>query len=371
MTAAPALPRRSAWRYLLDWRALMGIAISIGLLWWNFHNEDPAEIWHELRTADPFWYLLSAAAATAVFWIRTWRWKALLETLAPGTSFKSRFAAVMIGFMGNNLLPLRAGEFARAYALTRTERVSMVGSFGSLVLERLFDGIFVVALLFVAMALPSFPLTAAGDNTYIAVARGLMVAIGAAFAVLFLLVWKPEQSVRVFEALAARLLPEKLRRPLIDALESFLRSVAVLRNPRLALRISFWSLVLWLFNAVGFYIGFRAFGIDLPFSAALFLQSAIALAVSIPSGPGFFGPFEAASRFVLVTMFGGEPALALAYAVGFHIAGFVPVTLIGLFYAWRLGMSLADVGATEEAVEAEVEAETGVDAIDPHNDELR
>jgi hypothetical protein len=363
--AVPTAPRRSPWRHLLDWRAVVGIIISIALLWWTFHTEDPAEIWHELRTANPLWYLLSAAAATGVFWIRAWRWKSFLESAAPGTTFRSRFAAVMIGFMGNNLLPLRAGEFARAYALARTERVSMVASFGSLVIERLFDGIFVVALLFVAMALPSFPLTATGDNTYVAVARGLMVAIVAAFAILFVLVWKPEQSVRLFERLAVRLLPDKLRRPLIDALEAFLRGVAVLRNPRLALRASFWSLVLWLFNALGFYIGFRAFGIDLPFSAALFLQSAIALAVSIPSGPGFFGPFEGASRFVLVTMFGGAPAAALAYAVGFHLAGFIPVTIIGLFYAWRLGMSLGDVSATEEAVESQVEAETGVDPRDP------
>ena len=367
MNARSAPLRRSAWRYLLDWRALIGIAISVVLLWWNFKNEDLAEIWRELRTADPLWHLLSAAAATGVFWIRTWRWKALLESAAPGTTFRSRFAAVMIGFMGNNLLPLRAGEFARAYALTRTERVSMVSSFGSLVIERLFDGIFVVALLFVAMALPSFPLSAAGDNTYVAVARGLMAAIVVAFAVLFVLVWKPEQSVRLFERIAARVLPLKLRRPLIDALESFLRGVAVLRNPRLALRASLWSLVLWLFNALGFYIGFLAFDIDLPFSAALFLQSAIALAVSIPSGPGFFGPFEAATRFVLVTMFGGDATHALAYAVGFHLAGFIPVTLIGLYYAWRLGMSLADVSATEEAVELEVEAETGVD---PRDDEV-
>ncbi len=354
-----ASPRRSR---LFDWRALIGIAISVALLWWAFHEEDPAAIWAELRTADPLLYLLSAAAATGVFWIRAWRWKAILEAAAPATAFRSRFAAVSIGFMGNNLLPLRVGEFARAYALSRQEPVSVVASFGSLVIERLFDGIFVVLLLFAAVALPSFPTVQFGEgNTYLGVARVIGLLILVALAFLFLLVWKPKQAVRVFERIVVRILPEKVQRPLVDALEAFLSGVGALRNPRLVLRTSAWSLVLWLFNALGFYIGLRAFGLDHPFAAALFLQSAIALAVSIPSGPGFFGPFEGATRFVLVDMFGGEPARALAYAIGFHIAGFIPITLIGLYYAWQLGLSLRDVTESEQAVEEEVEAETGID----------
>ena len=271
--------------------------------------------------------------------------------------------------MGNNLLPLRVGEFARAYALSRTEPVTLVASFGSLVVERLFDGIFVVILLFVAMAAPSFPdVQLAGGNTYVSAARGVAIAIGLALAILFVLVWKPTQAVRFFERVAARLLPEKMRRPVIDALEAFLSGVGVLRNPVLALRTIGWSIVLWWFNAVGFWIGFRAFGLDLPFSAALFLQSAVALAVSLPSAPGFFGPFELATRFVVADMFGADPTRALAYAAGFHLAGFIPVTLIGLYYAWRLGLSLREVSSTEAIVETSVERETGVDPGQPDRD---
>lgn len=346
-------------RPLLDWRALIGIGISVALLWWAFHEEDPAAIWAELKLADPLLFILAAAAATGVFWIRAWRWKGILAAAAPDTPFRSRFAAVSIGFMGNNLLPLRVGEFARVYALSRMERVSMVASFGSLVIERLFDGIFVVLLLFVAVSLPGFPLVE--SNTYLAVARGLGVMITLAIVILGLLVWQPVRSVRLFQRIVAKLLPEKLERPLIDALESFLAGVGALRNPWLVLRTSAWSLVLWLFNALGFYIGLLAFGMRLPFEAALFLQSAVALAVSIPSGPGFFGPFEGATRLVLVGIFGADRAQALAYAIGFHLAGFIPITLIGLFYAWRLGLSLREVAETEEVVEEQVEEETGIE----------
>ncbi|NLG63646.1 MAG: flippase-like domain-containing protein [Candidatus Cloacimonetes bacterium] len=352
-------PRRR--RRLLDWRALIGIGISVALLWWAFHEEDPAAIWAELKLADPLLFVLAAAAATGVFWIRAWRWKAILAAAAPDTAFRSRFAAVSIGFMGNNLLPLRVGEFARVYALSRMERVSMVASFGSLVIERLFDGIFVVLLLFVAVSLPGFPVVE--TNTYLAVARGLGVMIALAVIILTLLVWQPVRAVRVFQRIVVVLLPKKLERPLVDALEAFLAGVSSLRNPWLVLRVSAWSLVLWLFNAVGFYVGLFAFGMHLPFEAALFLQSAVALAVSIPSGPGFFGPFEGATRLVLVDIFGADRAQALAYAIGFHLAGFIPITLIGLFYAWRLGLSLREVAETEEVVEERVEMETGIEPV--------
>ena len=67
--------------------------------------------------------------------------------------------------MGNNLLPLRVGEFARAYALSRLEPVPLVAAFSTLVLERLFDGIMLVLFLFISSALPGFPAVRLGEAT--------------------------------------------------------------------------------------------------------------------------------------------------------------------------------------------------------------
>jgi uncharacterized membrane protein YbhN (UPF0104 family) len=114
---------------------------------------------------------------------------------------------------------------------------------------------------------------------------------------------------------------------------------------------------LWLYNSVGAWIAFRAFGFDLPLTAAIFLQSAIALAVSVPSAPGFVGLYHAMAVFVLATLWGAPAEQAGAFAIGFHLAGFVPVTLIGLYYAWRTGLSLGVARDTEEIVEEAVEEE--------------
>jgi glycosyltransferase 2 family protein len=348
------LKKRSS---LFDWKAVLGISISVVLLWWAFKDEDFGKIAAELRLADPWWFLLSVMAATGVFWPRAWRWKTLLQPTYPGTSFRNRFRATCIGFMGNNLLPARIGEFARVFALSRLERVPIVTGLGSLVIERLFDAVFVIGLLFVALSLPGVPdLSAARGVNVQGVANVLAVLVVIAMVLGALLVLFPKRSVGFFERYIARALPRGIRRPVVDALEAFLSGLGVLRSPRLFISALVQSGGLWLFNALGFYLGFKAFGIDVNFAGALLVQSVIALGVSVPSGPGFFGVFEAFALLVLNQLYHIETERVLAFALGFHLGGFIPVTLMGLFYAWRLGISLKEVGKSEEVVEQAVEA---------------
>jgi glycosyltransferase 2 family protein len=339
---------------LLDWKALLGIAISGVLLYLTFRRMDLAEVWLNLRGVNVPLFLLSSVAATLVFWIRAWRWRAILEPVAA-VPFRSRFAAVTIGFMGNNLLPARVGEFLRAYALSRMEPVPLVSAFASLVVERVFDGVLVISLLFVAMSLPAFPALPAGEGVaYAGYARAAGVLVGVIIVILMGLVFLPRQAVAVMERIVV-ILPRSIRRPIVDALEAFLAGVSILRSPVLLARTAGWSIVLWLFNALGFWIAFYAFGFSLPFAAALFFQSAIALAVSVPSGPAFVGVYHGAAVFVLVRMWGAPEAAAGAFAVGFHLAGFIPVTVIGLYYAWRMGLTFGEVRSSEEVVEDAVE----------------
>jgi glycosyltransferase 2 family protein len=180
------------------------------------------------------------------------------------------------------------------------------------------------------------------------------MTVGGVF--LFLLVTRPERTVRRVERLALRL-PAGVQRPLVDALNSFLTGLAVLRSPRLFVLSLAWAVGQWLFLALSFLAGFRAFGLDeVGYTAALFLQSLIGLAVAIPSSPGFFGPFEAASR-VGLGLWGIPPDRAISFAVGYHLGTFVPVTVIGLYYVWRMQLRWSDLRHSEETVEAEVEEE--------------
>jgi uncharacterized protein (TIRG00374 family) len=356
-----AAPRRRP--RLLDWRALLGIGLSVVLLYFAFRNIDFRNVRGEIRSIDPLPLIGATALCTLVFWLRAWRWKSILQPLKPDIPFRSRFSSVAIGFAGNNLLPARIGEFLRVYALSRQEGVTMVGSLASLVMERLLDGIMVIGFLFLSMASPDLPqMQVRPDIDYSAIATGAGTFILVAIVILLLLVIFPRQAVGVMERLA-QILPKRVRRPLIDALEAFLTGVAILRSPPLLARAGFWSVVLWLVNASGFYFAFHAFHIDLPFSAALFFQSFVALAVSVPSGPAFVGVYHFAAITVLAAFWGVPESRAAAYAITYHLAGFIPITAIGLYYAWRIGLSLGEVQQSEETVEAAVEKATGAAEI--------
>lgn len=353
-------PPKRAQNAFLNWKTLVGVVISAGLLWYTFRGQDLGEMLHELSLANPLLLAGATFLATFVFWIRTWRWRCILDPVHRGTSFRSRFAAVNIGFMANNLLPARVGEFARAYAISRLEPVPVVAGLSSLVIERLLDALTLVVLLFVAVALPGFPewpTTAEVDIPGIARTMGITVAL--ATVVLFLLVLWPKQTVGVFEAIANRILPRAIRRPVIDALEAFLSGARILKSGRLLVEAGFWSVVVWLTNSLAFWLAFQAFGIDLGFGAAIFFNSGLGFIVAVPAAPGFWGTYEFAARIMLVGLWGQELGKVLAFAVGFHIAGFLPVTLMGLYYASRLGISLSGVAGTEEAVEEAVEQQTG------------
>ncbi len=337
----------------LDWKAVLGILISVGLLWFAFRDVHLAEVWARIRGADLFLLALAGLLATVPFPLRALRWKPLLAPAYATPRFRPRFAATSIGFMANNLLPARVGEFARAYALSRLEPVRMSASFGSLVVERMFDGIVIVLFLLAALAWPTFPDVSGRDFGTPALWIGLLFL--AVFVVMLAMVARPEQSVRWFEGTVARFIPRSFRRPVVDALEAFLEGIAAVRDWRLVLRAFAWSLVIWLSGALAFWVGMLAFDIHLPFVAAIFLQSIISLAVALPSAPGFFGVFEAAARIGLVEVWGAATGHAVAFAVGFHLAGFVPITVIGLYYVWRLGLSWSEVGRSEDAVERAVE----------------
>jgi uncharacterized protein (TIRG00374 family) len=255
--------------------------------------------------------------------------------------------AIAIGMMGNNVLPARAGELARAYTLSReSDRVSFSASFASLAVDRVFDASIVLLLMLAATMDPSFP----RHRTIGTYPVSNIIGTGAIFALvaltaLYLIVLFPTQIITVFEWFARRVAPrfETMGR---KALLSFAEGLSVLRHPGRFVGVLLWTVAHWLMNALAFWVGFRAVGIHAPFSAALLLQGLIAIGVAVPSLPGFFGVFESFARAGLA-IYGVDPALAASWAISFHVLTFVPITLIGIYYFARLGLHLGDLRRAE------------------------
>lgn len=329
------------------WKSVLGLSISVLLLWWVFRGEDLGAIGAEMAAADPWWLLASVFVATSGYLLRAMRWKVLLRPLRPDTRLRNRFAATTIGFMVNNLLPARAGEFARAWAIARMEKMRVSGCVASLAAERLLDGVTIVALLLLSLSLPGFPADRglAGELVGGAV-TGFVTVLAVIVLVVVLMLARPDVVVRMARPVASRL-PSPAGDKAMTVLEGLILGLGALGNPRLVLQGVAWSFVFWLWHSASFWLGFRAFGIQAGYAEALFLNGITALAVAIPSAPGFFGPFEAAVRVALVNVFGVGENAALAFAAGYHIANFIPVTAIGLWYLWRMGFSLRAMGGRE------------------------
>lgn len=334
-----------------DWKAVLGIVISALLIWWVLSDVDLSEVWSEVRHARWGYLLAAVAVATSGFLVRALRWKLLLHPLREGTGLRNRFAAVNIGFAANNLLPARVGEFARAWSISKLEPIPVTGALGSLVVERFLDAIAVFSLLAIAVLHPSFPAeaTVAGHpiGSFVLI---LMAGLGALLAAILLLLLLPRLFLRLARLLT-QLLPDRLSLLVMDGLESFLGGLVALRHPRLLLGALAWSFGFWAWNAVSFWLAFMAFGIDQGYVTALFVQGIIALGVAVPSAPGFFGTFHAAAVVGLAEVYGVGESRTLAFAFGYHLGGFIPVTLMGLWYAGKMGLSMGDLGRAEEAVE--------------------
>ncbi len=288
-----------------------------------------SDVLGHVRTARPGALAAAVVLATVAFPIRLIRWRLLLRD-EHGRAYPAGplWHAIAIGFTANNILPLRAGELIRAYTAARLTSARFTTVISSIAVERIFDGLTVVALLTLALLGPELPASLRVGGTSVAqLARAAgvisLLALFAAVAVVAAPL-TAERAVR-------RVFPHAhFADRIIDLIEGVRRGLVVLRSPARLAGVVVWSLVLWLVNALAFYVGFSAFGIPVSFGGALLLQGLLVLGISIPSTPGFFGPFEAVIVAVLA-LYGVPGSLAFSYAISFHITSFVPITLLGVW----------------------------------------
>lgn len=329
----------------LDWRGALGFVLSALLLWWTLHEEPLGEILGVLARSD--WRLFTAATvvATSVFGIRARKWRTILEPVAGRLPMGPLWRSTAAGMMVNNVVPARAGEFVRAFGLTReVPRLPFAASLASLAVDRVFDAIALLLLMFSAMLDPAFPSEVRIlDQSMATLARGGIGAVVVLLGGLYALVALPAPFERAFRAVARRFAPRLEERGVV-ALHAFAHGLGVLRQPGRFAAVLAWTLVHWMVQALAFWLGFRAVGIDAPYSAALFLQGMMGFAVAIPASPGFFGVFEAAA-VVGLAVFGVPRGEAVSWALGYHVLTFIPITVIGAVYFARLGLRLRDVSA--------------------------
>lgn len=326
------------------WQLPLAISLSALLLWWAFRDVDLAEAAGFLRAVRLGWLLAAVLVATSLFPLRLVRWRLLLrKDNGDPYPWLPLWHAVAMGFAANNLLPFRAGEVVRTVAASRLTGARLTTSLASVAVERVFDALTVVGLLALALLLPGMPagLSVAGIPVQrVANTAGLLAL--AALACAGLVVAFPMTAERIIR----RVVPsDRIALRLIEVIEGIRQGFGVLKSPTRLAGVITWSVVLWLVNALSFYLAFFAFDLPVNYAGAVVLQGVLAFGIAVPSAPGYVGPFEAVITAVLA-LYGIGASQAVAYAVGYHLTTFVPITVLGVWSATKTGLGL---GATARA----------------------
>jgi hypothetical protein len=328
------------------WQFWLGALISVLFIWLALRGLRLEEFWGAVQGANYTWLLPGVAVYFVGVWVRAWRWHYLLGPIKKIPT-KTMFPITTIGYMGNNIYPARAGEVLRAVILKRREGVPVSASLATIIVERIFDG--VVMLAFVFLNLPELArLTGAsgfvGNIQQVAVI-GTGVFLGA-LAVFLLAAMFPLVTARAGGWFIDRILPERSREKVGGILARFLEGLASLRSPFNVLMVFFTSVIIWLLETGKYWLVMHAFPFEVSFFALMLMNGIVNLATTIPSAPGYIGTFDAPGIAVL-TAYGVDQATAAGYTLVLHVALWLPITILGAYYLAREGIKWSDTLRTE------------------------
>ena len=330
-------------------RTVLILLLTFGLLWFFLRNADMAQVWAEMRRARPGLLLAAVLVTGLTYALRALRWQYVLAPLGK-THYANAFRATVIGFAATFLLPARAGEVIRPLLLARREGLPATATFATIILERLMDMVTVLAL-FAIFVLTADPATLSAQPAHLArvKAGGLLAAAVAAVAMTtaFLAAGHPERLGR-WALRIEHVLPARLARMVAKFVESFTQGLGVMRQPRRLLVSLALSVPLWLSIAAGIWLTSLAFHITFPYVGSFLVMTILVVGVAMPT-PGAVGGFHAAYQIAVQSFFGAPDDRAIGAAIVLHAVSFLPVTLLGLFFMAREGLSLSRAQALAAA----------------------
>jgi hypothetical protein len=314
-------------------KTLLGVAISVALLVSFFWNADFRSI--GARLAETHWGFLALACVLNVSSLaaRAWRWHYLFP---PGSRPRRLLSAVMIGYMGNNLLPLRAGEIVRAWIAARRGQRFWT-TVATMVVERVLDASVIclmLAALFLVMPVRRELQWAA--LAFLSVDLALIVALA-------VLAVTPGWCRRQVRALCRRW--PRLERRLDALVATFNEGLEGIRTGRHFPPIAAGTALIWLLVALAVWSGFRSARLELPFGATWAVIAFLGLGVSLPSSPGFAGVVQAACVLAL-DLFAVPRTDSLSFSILLQFVIFVPVTALGLGLLLVEGVTFADIAGS-------------------------
>jgi uncharacterized protein (TIRG00374 family) len=333
-------------KQLTNWKFWLGVLISVLFLWLALRGLRLGDFWSTVKRANYFWLIPGIGVYFIGVWVRAWRWHYLLKPIKEIPT-RTMFPITTIGYMGNNIYPARAGEVLRAVILKRREGVPVSASLATVIVERIFDGVVMLAFVFVNLPELAKLTSASGfvGNIQQVALIGTGVFIGA-LLVFLLAAMFPQITIKIGVWFVERFTPQKWHEKITGIMHKFLDGLASLRSPLNVLMVFFTSVIIWLLETGKYWFVMHAFDFSVSFFALMLMNGIVNLATTIPSAPGYIGTFDAPGIAVL-TAYGVDQAVAAGYTLTLHVALWLPITLLGAYYMTREGVQWSDSLRTE------------------------
>ncbi len=322
--------------------------ISVVLMYFSLRKLNILEAWDVIKSARYWWILPGVAVYFLGVWVRAWRWHYLLRPLKK-ISTASMFPVVAIGYMGNNIYPYRAGELLRAAVLKRREGVPISASLATIIVERVFDGVIMLAFVFLNLGELAKLTSSSGfiGNIRNLAIYGAIVFI-AVLVVFLVAAMFPHQSRKIADWFIQYLIPHRFQEKISGIVHRFLGGLESLRSPLDALMILFTSAIIWLLETGKYWFVMHAFPFEVSFFALMLMNGIVNLATTIPSAPGYIGTFDAPG-IALLTAYSIPNSIAVGYTLVLHVALWLPITALGGYYFAREGLKWGKVPEESDA----------------------
>lgn len=318
--------KSSFWREARRW--LPGVAISVIALAVVLRFVRWQDLLQALGSFNPWYVALACLCTVAFLVVRGMASKTLLE---DKVSFRQAFLAINVGYLLNNLLPLRAGELGRAVLLGQTSGLGMMHILSTVIIERAFDMAVAAGLL-----LSTLPLVL-GMPEARPIATIVLILVFAGLAALWLAARYQSVVHRWADWLGERI--PIFKRFILPQMDNLLRGLSVLVQPKRFLMALGWILLSWVIAVVEYYIMLLSLDATVPLWKGAFVDSVLALGIAIPSAPGAIGVFEAAMVGAL-TVLKFTVEQGLAYAVIIHFQQWIITGIFGIYGLVSEGRSL-------------------------------
>jgi uncharacterized protein (TIRG00374 family) len=317
-------------------KMIFGTALSALFVYLSLKDIDPGSVTRAFQAVNyayigPVLFLLLLIQI-----LRSYRWGLLLSPFEKIGQF-DLFAVTSVGFLAVVAIPARIGELARPYLITGKSAIRMAAALGTVVVERIFDILTVLAIFFgVLFFMPLPPWLMKSSLLFLA----LTLAV---FFFLIFIILKREKALTILTPILQQL-PEKFHHRLEDLFHHFTDGVAILSEGKMIFHVILLSLLIWLVDVLAIYLLFLSFGFHLPATASFVLMAILIIGITIPTAPGFIGNFHYFCILGL-SLFGVSKADALSYAIVFHILSIGLLIVLGLGFLPFNRFSVADLRA--------------------------